>query len=130
MAKKFDLGGALARTVAAAAKPEDRFAKAESFLESRSLPPIAPNAPRLEEPPPAPKPPREKVIRDQFSFPEEDHALLAILQKKLLGVGTVATKSELVRLGLAVLDSMAPQEVAEAHAKLRKLKPGRPGRHD
>lgn len=126
---KRDLGKALDVSLAKAdaGRLADRAERAERYLneEGRQAEPIAPNAPR----PPAAKPVRPKrkpVVRDTFSFPEEDYALIGTLRDRLMGAGVAATKSELLRLGLLTLAELSGPELAEAYARVRKLKPGRP----
>jgi hypothetical protein len=68
----------------------------------------------------------QKVIRDAFTMPAEDHELFAEIQRKCLSIGMVATKSEIVRAGLkhlANLDNDALQAIIKA---VPKIKTGRP----
>ncbi len=65
------------------------------------------------------------LIRDTFSFPEFDHALLFQLQARCLEAGHHASKSELVRAGLKVLIQMNSTDLLSAARAVEKLKPGR-----
>ena len=126
MAKR-DFEGALSKTIRAAAAPtaEDRFARADAFLD-RGTTPIAPNAAPVAAP--APPPPAVKtVIRDSFSFPEEDYALIAALQNRLLALRRMTTKSEILRAGLKALLGLEDAELLAAIEKVERLKVGRKG---
>lgn len=71
--------------------------------------------------------PRKKVpvVRDTFSFPEFDYALLSELQQRCLDNGHNASKSELVRAGLKALAQMKSAELLKSAKGVEKLKPGR-----
>ena len=72
------------------------------------------------------KPP--KLIRDSFSFPEADYAMIGTLKQRALKAGCEVKKSELLRAGLATLSKMTDEELLEALAGLVKLKTGRPAK--
>lgn len=120
---KRDLSGALAQTVAGAKKKgsDQKFERAEQYLETeaRGASPIAPNAPKK-------KPPRKKVVRDTFSFPQDDYQDIRRLQDRMIALGHVATKSEALRLGLKVALALNDQDLEGFFLELEKLKPGRP----
>jgi choline kinase len=65
------------------------------------------------------------VIRDSFSFPEEDYKLIEIIKNKLLLSGKNITKSEVLRLGLLILDEMSESKLRLAFEKIKKIKVGR-----
>ena len=120
---KRDLSGALAQTVSSVSKKgaDKKFDRAEKYLESeaRGAEPIAPNAPKKA-------PPRKKVIRDTFSFPQDDYQDIRRLQDRMIALGHVATKSEALRLGLKVAMALNDQDLEGFFLELEKLKPGRP----
>lgn len=120
MAAKRDLGKALANSLLK--KPETRFAKADDFFKTGPKgEQIAPNAPRR-----APSSaPAEKVIRDTFSFPQADYDLIRSLQARLLAKGTNCSKSEVLRLGLLLLEKLKDNQLQEHAGQLQRLKPGR-----
>jgi hypothetical protein len=69
---------------------------------------------------------RKKVIRDNFSMPEEDYALIEEIRQRLLKEHAVArNKSEVLRAGLLALAEMNSSELAEAIDRVKALKPGR-----
>ena len=72
----------------------------------------------------------KKVIRDNFSMPEEDYALIEEIRQRLLKEHAVArNKSEVLRAGLLALGKMSSSELAVAIDRVRALKPGRKTRH-
>lgn len=69
---------------------------------------------------------KPKLVRDSFTFPETDYALLAKLKQRALASGCEIKKSELVRAGLALLDSLAADDLAKALGAVERIKTGRP----
>lgn len=69
--------------------------------------------------------PKALVVRDTFSMPENDHALIAALIAKGLKAGRATSKSEVVRAGLHVLNGLDSCELLKTFNCLEKLIPGR-----
>jgi len=69
---------------------------------------------------------RAKLVRDGFTMPEADYALIAELKHRLHGVHREAKKSELLRAGLQVLSQLDAQALAAALDRLAPVKTGRP----
>lgn len=67
-----------------------------------------------------------KVIRDNFSFPEEDYSKIFELKKQCLAAGVHVKKSELLRAGLTMLSKLSLEELVETVEKIEKLQTGRP----
>jgi len=65
----------------------------------------------------------QKLIRDSFSFPETDYAMIGTLKKRVLTLG-----SEVKKTGLAVLSEMSDDELLQGLAGIVKLKTGRPAK--
>jgi hypothetical protein len=76
--------------------------------------------------PEAVKPVEQKVVRDAFTMPSDDHALFAKIQKKCLAQGMVVTKSEIVRAGLKYFADLKDGELIKIIKAVPKLKTGRP----
>jgi hypothetical protein len=53
------------------------------------------------------KPPKLKVIRDNFSMPESEYNLIAALKKQCLAVKVTVKKNELLTAGLKALSGMS-----------------------
>ncbi|KQW51949.1 MULTISPECIES: hypothetical protein [unclassified Roseateles] len=69
---------------------------------------------------------RAKLVRDGFTMPEADYALLAELKQRLHGVKREAKKSELLRAGLQALALLDAKALAAALDRLEPVKTGRP----
>ena len=116
---KDPLRGALAKSMQdESAAVDERFERADSILGSKGSHLL----PRYARPQHVKKVP---VIRDRFSFPEFDYALLSELRAALLKNGHSISKSELVRAGLKTLAQMKPGELLKTARAVEKLKPGR-----
>lgn len=70
----------------------------------------------------------EKVIRDGFTMPPADYALIAQIQERSLEGGLAVAKSEVLRAGLHVLHRMPMSELKEVFLALEKIKTGRPAK--
>ena len=87
---------------------------AEPILTPR--PSKAPKVPKL----------RQKPVRDSFTMPASDFALIATLKARLLAVKRETKKSELLRAGLHVLAALNPRALVAALGQLEAIKVGRP----
>ncbi|BDT60199.1 hypothetical protein MasN3_36930 [Massilia varians] len=95
---------------------EDRFAKADSIL-LKTLPPT---------PEPVPAPQKSLVVRDTFSLPPSDYALIDAVRRTAAKEGRISTsKSEVIRAGLQVLHLLEGQDLIQALDQLEKILPGR-----
>ena len=106
------------RKAAAAAKPAPT-------TETVSAPTAAPAA--ADKPP---KPPKVRLVRDSFTMPETDFAVVAVLKARALGLGRAAKKSELLRAGLQLLSQQDAPGLLTALERLQPIKTGRPKRGD
>jgi hypothetical protein len=68
----------------------------------------------------------ERVVRDSFTMPTDEYERIAALKKRMLTRGVSATKSEVLRAGLAVLNSMDDKQLVEILTRVPKVKTGRP----
>lgn len=124
---------ALASPVKSAARPAARpalkkaaaAAKPAATTEQVSPTPTAPAA--ADKPP---KPPKVRLVRDSFTMPETDFALVAVLKARALGLGRAAKKSELLRAGLQLLSQQDAPGLLAALERLQPIKTGRPKRGD
>jgi hypothetical protein len=69
---------------------------------------------------------KNKVIRDSFSFPEQDYRKISELKKTCLSAGVHAKKSEILRTGLYLLTQHSQDELKQTIEKVEKLQTGRP----
>ena len=72
------------------------------------------------------KPP---LVRDSFTIPESEYAVLAKVKKACLKEGFEIKKSELIRIGIALLADLSSSKVKTAKKKLQTVKTGRPRKH-
>lgn len=76
------------------------------------------------------KAPKVRLVRDSFTMPEADFALVATLKERALKKGRAAKKSELLRAGLQLLGQQSPAALVAALERLQPIKTGRPKRSD
>ena len=95
--------------------PDTRFTRAEAYF----TPPASPASE------PSRSPARAKVIRDGFTMPASDYALIAQLQTTALQAGLSVTKSEVLRAGLQVLSQLTETALTQALRGVEKVKTGR-----
>jgi hypothetical protein len=69
---------------------------------------------------------RMKLVRDGFTMPEADYALIAQLKHRLHDAKREAKKSELLRAGLQALALLSAKDLAAALDRLTPVKTGRP----
>jgi len=106
--------------VAKAAKPVKAVKPAKAVKTVKPAKPVKP--PKAEEV----KPVKVKLVRDTFTFPEDEYAQLASLKKRALALGVEAKKGELVRAGLSLLSATSDDALRAALDLLVRLKTGRP----
>ncbi len=69
---------------------------------------------------------RRKPVRDSFTMPEADFALIATLKARALSEQREVKKSELLRAGLHALAALATPALVAAIEQLEPVKIGRP----
>lgn len=69
---------------------------------------------------------KDKLVRDSFTMPRTDHALIAQLKDRALGFRRPTKKSELLRAGLKALAALPDDELAAVLASLSPVATGRP----
>jgi flagellar basal body-associated protein FliL len=69
---------------------------------------------------------KKKVIRDSFSFPEQDYHKISELKKICLSAGVHVKKGEILRAGLNLLTSLKLSELLKAVEKVERVRTGRP----
>jgi hypothetical protein len=76
------------------------------------------------------KPPkiRPRLVRDGFTMPEADFALIATLKARALAGKRAAKKSELLRAGLHALAALDSKTLLAALDQLEPVKIGRPSK--
>ena len=117
------------RTSAPPSSPRRPAAAEEVPPKVRAKVAPAPEQPAAPAEKPA-KPPKMRLVRDSFTMPETDFALVAVLKARALGQGRAAKKSELLRAGLQLLSQQDPSMLLAALERLSPIKTGRPKRGD
>lgn len=108
-------------------RPVTRAKKAETAVKAAKVEAAKPaaNAPKAEK---AQKPAKAKVVRDSFTMPEWDYAKLAELKRRCLNGGAHVKKSELLRAGLKMLESLPERQLLAVVAQVETVKTGRPAK--
>jgi hypothetical protein len=75
---------------------------------------------------PVAAPARPRLVRDSFTMPEEEYAVLATVKQACLKAGFEVKKSELLRVGVALLGRLDVGDLRAVLASLPQLKTGRP----
>jgi len=122
--------GAAVKTKKSAVKPAVKPA-VKSAGKSARKPARKPSLPAQTTP--AAKPdsagfakPKHKLVRDSFTMPKQDFALVESLKDRMMALKRPTKKSELLRAGLHVLMALPDARLATALDALVPLKAGRP----
>jgi hypothetical protein len=67
-----------------------------------------------------------KVVRDSFTMPEDDYALIDKTQRRFMRLAIMLNKGEILRAGLHALEQLNNAELKEMSVKVEKVKTGRP----
>ena len=66
-----------------------------------------------------------KLVRDSFSMPKNDYAIIGELKELCLKSGMQVKKSELLRVGLHALAKLSTTQLKAALSGLEKIEPGK-----
>jgi hypothetical protein len=114
---------------AAAPKAPARRTPAPKAVSKPALPSAAAPAAVPEASPAKPaKPKKPKLVRDSFTIPKPEYAVLADLKQRCAKLGAPAKKSELLRAGIKALATMSDAALAAALRSVPALKTGRPAK--
>ena len=118
------------RPAAKKAAPPAKKPAAPAKKPAPSAKPPAPARPAAA--PAAAKEPKvkAKLVRDSFTMPQADFALIGALKERAIGFKRPAKKSELLRAGLQALAGLNDTALKAALDALAPLKPGRPKKGD
>ncbi len=72
---------------------------------------------------------KNKLVRDSFTIPKTEYAVLTALKDRALSLTRDVKKSELLRAGISALNTMHDKAFLEALDTVPSLKTGRP-KHD
>jgi hypothetical protein len=112
---------------AAPVKPASRAAGKPA---AKPAPRPAPKAPVAEAPkaPKVEKPKKPKLVRDSFTIPKAEYAVLEQLKQRALQCGASAKKSEVLRAGIKALAGMGDAAFLAALGAVPAIKTGRPAK--
>lgn len=107
----------------AAAKPKDAPVAAKPAakvaIKAASKPAAKPAAPKE-------KLKKTKLVRDSFTMPEAEYEVLGQVKKACIKAGFEVKKSELLRIGVALIKKMEISQLKSILTTLPPLKAGRP----
>lgn len=111
-------------------KPAAKAAPAPAPVQPASKPATGKSAAPVTESKVAEKkkPVKVKLIRDSYTIPEDEYALLAALKARALKHGTEIKKSELLRAGLQLLAVLDDAALLAAAGRVERIKTGRPAK--
>ena len=112
----------------APAKPDAAKAPAKPAAAARAMakPAAAPAKPDAAEAADQAKPRKSKLVRDTFSMPDLEYAVLLQVKKECLKNGFAIKKSELLRIGVALISQVDMEQLKSMLVALPKLMTGRP----
>jgi hypothetical protein len=70
--------------------------------------------------------PKQKLVRDSFTIPKPEYAVLQALKERAIALRRPTKKSELLRAGIATLAALSDKAFLAAIGKVPSLTPGRP----
>lgn len=77
---------------------------------------------------PAERPKKPKLVRDSFTIPKAEYAVIGALKERAIRLGRPAKKSELLRAGIQLLAAAPDAGFAAALAAVPAIKTGRPAK--
>lgn len=127
-AKSEKSAGALKSAAGVAAKQGSATASTASDVKVRSAKPAKKERMPKQEVPEASKtkPAKIKLVRDSFTMPEAEYAVLGEVKKECLKAGMAVKKSELLRIGVSLVRKLDVKSIKEMVDALPVLKAGRP----
>lgn len=119
-----------ANVVKPAAKPVAKKPVLKKAVKSAVKPTVKPAAkPTVKPAVKAVKVKKPKLVRDSFTMPQAEYDVLAEVKKSCIAAGFEIKKSELLRIGVAMLQKLDTKKINEALLNLTPLKAGRPSKH-
>lgn len=114
-----------------AGKPRANPARTGSAKKEVKTAPIKAQTPAVKPDPAlkstnAAKPKKAKLVRDSFTMPDAEYALLAEVKQRCLAGGIAAKKSEVLRAALLSFAAKSDASVFKAIKTLTPIKTGRP----
>lgn len=111
---------------AAAAKKPAPAKKPEAVKKPTVAAKKAPETAKKAAPAKPGKLKKPKLVRDSFTMPENEYAVIAALKKRCLAAGVPAKKSEILRAAIANLAKLGDSGLLATIKRLEVIKTGRP----
>lgn len=105
------------------AKPSKAHVKAPLKAPLKAATKAAPSVADKEKDMKAKKP---KLVRDSFTIPKDEYAVIETLKERTARLSTPAKKSELLRAGLKLLSQLDDATLQKAMQSIPAIKTGRP----
>ena len=96
--------------------PNAKLEKKQATPQPKAMPVVEPKE----------KAKKPKLVRDSFTMPEAEYQVLGDVKKACLKAGVAVKKSELLRVGVALIRKLEIVELKKVLAGLAPLKAGRP----
>ena len=109
------------RATAKAATPKSAPAVAKKVAAKKA-------APKVAVKPTPPVKVKHKLVRDSFTIPKSEYAVLEALKHRSADLKRPAKKSELLRAGIGALNAMTDKAFLAALGGVPSLKTGRPSK--
>jgi hypothetical protein len=128
---------ATAKKPAKTATPARKAAPVKAKPRAATKPAVKPAASPVAAPrpaaepaktPKAEKPKKPKLVRDSFTIPKTEYAVLEQLKQRAAQSGTPVKKSELLRAGIKALAGMGDAPFLAALGAVPAIKTGRPAK--
>jgi hypothetical protein len=103
--------------------------RAQAKAPAKRIPPRAvakPPSKAVPVPPAAQPKPKQKLVRDSFTIPKAEYAVLEGLKVRAADLKRPTKKSELLRAGVAALHAMTDKAFLSVLSGVPSLKTGRP----
>ncbi len=114
-----------AKTRTPAAAPAQKRTAAKAAPVKAATPAKSAKTP-AKAPAAAEKAKKPKLVRDSFTMPEAEYGVFAQVKKACVAAGFEIKKSELLRIGVALIAKLDPKKLQSAQTALAPLKAGRP----
>ena len=117
------------KTVKPATAPKAKKATTKPAAAAKT--PAVPKTPKAAKPAPVPakaepKPKKAKLVRDSFTIPKDEYAVIETLKQRAATLAQPVKKSELLRAGLKVLAGLSDAALRSALQAVPSIKTGRP----
>ena len=73
---------------------------------------------------------KSRLVRDSFTFPESDYALIGVLKVRALEAWRDVRKSEILRAALVALMALPVEDLLRTLDGVERIKTGRPTKSD